>query len=163
MYLHHLSGAFEAWDSVVIQQGGEVLPENDAELDRLIEAEPEGLDQAARLKVHYEAEAARFDEELRRLQHRRDVARNRAERIKAVIHGYLEKRGYDCFDTGLFKLRIQKNSLPTVTFTGPGEIPHPYRVTTVTLDKAAVSRDYKNGAELPDGVRVEYGTHLRIS
>lgn len=172
MRLYDLPAAFAGFEQRLELTGGELTDDLAHELTALEAAEADKIEGVAILISEAKAEAAYFEAELKRLQERRDVARNRAERLTSYLHGYLDQRGFDAYRTPRFRVRRQRNSVPTVRFLGH-EIPHPYRVTHVELDKAAVLRDYKahvaaHGEDtarelLPDGLSVEYGTHLRIA
>ncbi len=164
MKLYELQGVFAAWDAALESQGGEITDEQMWELDRLEADEADKIEAVASMIASAKAESAFFDEELARLQSRRNAARNKAERLTGYLSLYLDSRGLDSYQTKRFKVRRQKNSVPTVRWLGEeGAIPHPYRVTRVELNKAEAARDFKAGVEMPPGLVVEYGTHLRIA
>ncbi len=74
----------------------------------------------------------------------------------------MSQMGVGRYDTQLFRARIQKNSQPSIRWTG-AEIPEEFRRVTVELDGLKARDALKAAGELPDGFEVKYGTHLRIS
>ncbi len=83
-------------------------------------------------------------------------------RLEAWLQVGMKAAGLKSLQTAFFKTRIQANSFPSVEWSGDG-IPAGYVRTIEELDKKKVITDWKAGKELPAGLKVERGEHLRLS
>jgi hypothetical protein len=110
--------------------------------------------------------------ELDRLKKAVEVESNRQESLKEILrlsllaHGMTPIAGSAPYQTKLFKLRIQNNSKPEVVLpegATPESMPA-YAVRTVKeIDRTAIYEHYKATKELPNGVQLILGNHVRIS
>ena len=88
---------------------------------------------------------------------------NLAKRLKNNLLMNMNEREERTTGAGPFKLRIQKNSVPTVDIEIPvEELPEEYQIVEVKADKHALAQAFKYG-ETIEGVTVEKGEHLRIA
>jgi hypothetical protein len=167
MRLYDISASIRA----VTDTADELTEEQVAQLDALGLALEQKCDGIAALVRESEAEAKAFGEEMARLAALKQTAANKAERLKDYLKSCLEALQSGAgplprVDTGRFKIRLQANAQPTVTASVPPE-DLPVWLTrqrlVVTLDREAVLEAHAAGAELPAGVAVARGVHLRIS
>ncbi len=111
------------------------------------------------------------------------AAHAEAERIAAMARGYerrtewlkrylmfqLQRAGTARVETPTVKVRIQKNTRPSIRCIAP-EIPEPFRRVRVEFDAAAAYAALKRANCLPeepgraeiDGLLVELGQHVRV-
>lgn len=132
---------------------------------------------------NYTGYAAMLKDEAQKFAARAQSAENAATGIKAYVKANLEKVGITKLEAGLFKVRIQANSIPSTTFDGnPVNLPGDFQMVEYSLDAKAVIAAWREWMDkkpkdatdeiaiaawqgeypLPDGVKVEKGTHLRI-
>lgn len=149
---------------LILTDDGELAPGTEEKLDALsadLERKIEGCCCAVR---NLEAEETALKEEASRFAKRAQVAGNARDRLKKYMKDSLEKVQIPKMDAGLFKVRIQANSVPSVSFDGDAEkLPEQFRAVTYSIDRKAVVEAWKNQDELPAEVSVIKGTHLRIS
>ncbi len=142
---------------------GELPVGMEARLDDLqtdLAAKIEGCCCAVR---NLEAEHLALLAEANRFKERAQVAGRATERLRDYIRSNLERIGIDKMDAGLFKVRLQANSQPSVKFDGnPDDLDLRWVKVTTELDKAAVIAAFKDHQHLPDGVSVVRNQHLRI-
>jgi hypothetical protein len=111
-----------------------------------------------------EAEATAYEAEQSRLKAERDVRLRKVERLKDYLKQNLEAAGFDSIKAGVFTVLIQTNP-PSVNVAEGVTLPDVFvrvipeqRVT----DKRALLDLFKAGGELPEGVEIVRGNHLRI-
>lgn len=142
---------------------GELAHGVEQQLDRLqmqFDAKVEALCGVVR---NCEAEEKALKEEASRFSKRAQTAERCKDRVKAYMKSALEQLGVDKMTAGRFKVAIQLNSVPSTTFAGdPKTLPAEFQRVTVEADRTALVDAWKDGKLLPDGVKVEKGTHLRI-
>lgn len=110
-----------------------------------------------------EAEEKALRVEAGRFAERAQVAANAVQRLKDYMRGNLERLNLSSVDAGLFKVRLQKNSQPSVKFDGdPLKLPPVFQKVTVELAKAIVLACADQNMPIPEGVTVTRGNHLRI-
>lgn len=163
MKLYEIPAALRIIEAQIAEADGELTPELEAALD--------GLDLEFARKAEYialmvrealgAAEAPKAEAE--RLTARAKAHVNRAERLKTYLHRCMEDMGQTKMIGELTTVAIQKNGTPSVIVEiDAGQLPEQYRKVTVTADTLGLRWAYRNGDQLPEGVRVEVGTHLRI-
>jgi chromosome segregation ATPase len=161
--LYELPGAFRALEDEIDRRDGELDENLEARLDELELTLEEKADAIAALVREAEAEAIGVKVEQDRLAARRQTAERRAARLKAYLHDTLVTLGRDKVQGQRFRLRVQRNGVPTIRWIRDlDELPESLKRITVTLDGTAAHDAYKAG-QLPDGFDVSFGTHLRIS
>lgn len=163
MRLYELPDAIRLVEQAIADNEGELTPEMEAQLDALEGEMERKVEYLAMLAREAKAEAAAVKQEEDRLKARRSAASNREAGIKRYLDHCLRKAGIDRVEGALVKIRIQQNSQPSVIYDGdPNDLPPQYQRVTVVPDVAALKADHDAGAELPDGVFVAFGSHLRI-
>ena len=118
----------------------------------------------------FERSAEAVDAESQRLARRSKTLKNRAAALTGYVHRMMVARGQTKSGGDLCPVRIQKNSVPSVRIQPDVSLEDLYadgsafveRTEELKLDTRAVAQAWKNGDEVPDGVLVEFGTHLRI-
>ena len=90
------------------------------------------------------------------------------ENVKFLKNAILE-RLTDLEETrmvvGEFVLRAVANSYPNVTVITETDVPEEFkkREVTVSVDRRRIGQNYKQTGEIPNGVEIFFGEHLRIS
>lgn len=147
---------------------GELTPDLIAELDALQEAFPKKAEKVALFVKNLEALAQAAALESARLKTLAQSRENAAERLKKYLMDNLRKLELTNVTTPLAKIRIQRNSVPSVSVSSPSlevgeEVPVRYQRVSITLDRKQVVDDWKAGTPLPEGIEVTVNSHLRIS
>ena len=98
-----------------------------------------------------------IDEEIRRLQSRKQVLTNRANRLKSTLEMSMRATGRTRFDTILFSFKIQKNGgKRALVLDCPADnLPPNLQKVTVTPDNAAIRKLLEQ-----DDVEVNQYAHL---
>lgn len=165
MQLYAIADAMQAILDT-IDESGEIAPEAQAQLDALegdLAAKAEAIARVVRNLVA--SEAAR-KVEAARLALAADADRRRADWLKRYLMDQLQRLGLTRIDAGVFRVRVQRNSQPAVSCAVPLDKLPPdlvRRKETLDLDREAILAAVREGLPLPEGVRVETGTHLRIN
>ncbi|HZZ79642.1 MAG TPA: siphovirus Gp157 family protein [Gemmataceae bacterium] len=150
-----------------IDDDGEIPAEVSDELDALTVAMEQKLDGCCALHAEMAAESAAFKREADRLARLAGAAARRADWLKSYMHRCMVAAGMKSVDAGRFRVRIQNNGRPSIRLADgvpiPEGIPEAYRRVTIEFDSQAAYEAWKNNLTLPDSIRVERGTHLRIS
>lgn len=115
-----------------------------------------------------EAEGVKIEaDRLAGLQRQKETA---AASLKDYLRRQLEARGKTKVATKLVTVRIQANSQPSITATSEtvieelyaGGSPFAAQKVEYVLDRAKILEASKNGEDLPEGIVVRRGTHLRV-
>lgn len=150
-------------DALLAESGGELTEDTEALLDRLegdlsskIERICQYRQNALRTAEAYKAEADRCAARARTLG-------RTADSLRDYLHAQLCRAGRDKLEAGVFRLRVQRNSQPSVHVTvDPAALPEQFRRVTIAADLRALLDASKRGEPLPAGVLIETSTHLRI-
>lgn len=116
------------------------------------------------------AEAQYVEGEISRLNVIAKSKTNAATSLKSYLKRMLEVRNIQKVQTPLVRLRIQQNSQPAVTAISETVIDTLYaqgsefvrRKETFDLDSKRILEAQKNGEEIPEGILIIRGTHLRV-
>ncbi len=148
----------------------EMLEDQDAVMDNQILADTlEGIDGEFEIKAdgyarvirELEADAQKYETEIRRMQGRMEVIKNRTKMIKQHLYDSMKVTGKIKFKTDLFSFGIQKNGgLQPMEIVPDVEIPDEY--CRKEPDNTKIREALKNGVELPFAVLKERGEHLSI-
>lgn len=161
---YEFPAAFTAILDRTEEHGGELTPELEAELEALEGSFAEKADRIAAMFRQQQATAEAYKSEVSRLTDLAKGHANRAESLKRYLHKTMILAGYDKLATARFKLRVQKNSVPSTRFTGnPEDLPTRFTRIKTGLDAKAVAEAFKSGEPLPDGIEVSYGNHIVIA
>lgn len=163
MKLYELPGKYAEIYEQAIESGGEIGPGTDEKLDNLLDLTDEMIENEVKLIENWEAIEQSAREESQRLAQVASKMKGSIARRKAYIVHSLRQAGLDKAGKAPFGVRVQKNSAPSVTYTGNVEDLPLYFVThKPEFDKTAAFMWNELGRVLPDGVKVETGFHLRI-
>jgi hypothetical protein len=160
--LYNLSAEYASL-AALLADADEVTPEIDAVLDSLGGELADKIDGVCKLRQRLRGDAAMAREEAKRLAFLAQTRENHVSRLDEYVKTCLTLAGLVRYDTPLFKVWIQNNSAPSVTWTGdPAEPPEAFTKVTVTFDAKGAGEAWRRGEALPEGVVVERGTHLRV-
>jgi hypothetical protein len=146
-----------------VDDDGEIPADLAADLDALTVAFESKIDGCCVLQAEMVAEAAAFKREADRLAKLAGAATRRADWLKAYMHRCLTIAGVKSVDANRFRVRIQLNSRPSIRLADGVEIPLQFRRTIIEFDSQAAYEAWKSQKPLPEEIRVDRGTHLRIS
>lgn len=102
-----------------------------------------------------------IDEEIKRLQAKKQVLDNRTKLLKNNVYGVMKQMEVNKIKTDLFTFSIQKNGgvLPLEIV---GEVPDNYTKITYEVDKDKIRNDLQKGKELEFARFGDRGESLRI-
>lgn len=163
MKLYELPAAYERLADLLVGEDGEVSPEAEAALASLEGEFADRVDGVCKLIARFFSNAAAAHNEIERLALLEAQNSNAGNRLKAFLKACLEQMRMTKFETALFKVRLQKNPVSIIWTKSIDELPRELRRTVVEFSKSAARNLIDAGVPLPDGVKVEQGTHLRIS
>lgn len=164
MKLYELPARFHQLDVLLEIADGELNPELEQVLNSLECALEEKTDGICGLIQHLLGNVHAAKAEAKRLEALALIREKAATRLKLYLMENIKKMGRTSVETPLFRVRIQANSRPSISW--PGEIedlPVKYLRIKQELDGNAVYNAWRTGENLPEGFLVELGQHLRIS
>jgi len=104
-----------------------------------------------------EGQADMVDVEIKRLQARKQALSNKAEFLRDIIKGTIDK-----INSSLFSIALSKPKAGAVIINIPvEELPQEYQKVTIIADKTALKNDLKDGVVI-DGVEIEMNRTLSI-
>lgn len=142
---------------------GEIPPDLEQVLDALqmaIEHKVEGI---CKFRANLIATAAGVKAEMDRLAAFYHALDSRADWLKGYILRHMMATGTQKIEAGTFRVRIQKNSRPSIALAAGAAIPEAFLRVVREFDGAAAYAAWKAGEKLPECVRVVEGCHLRIT
>lgn len=146
------------------ENGGELTPEIDAQLMALEGAFQQKVERVVLFMRNLDATAAAADGEANRLAEIGKRKRAVAARLKEYLKTQMEFAGIPKVETPLCSVRIQKNSRPSISYAGELDtLPEGFIRITRSFDSNVAYALFKAGGEMPVGVVVEVGSHLRVS
>lgn len=149
--------------ALIAEAGGEITDELAARLDGIEGSLSEKVERIALYIREAELEAEKAKAEKDRLYWIEKHHATKAAGLKKYLMTCMSKAGEYAIDTHRARVRIQKNSKPTVRWTkSPHELPDGYRRTTIAPDLSAVHEDLNAGASPPEGFEVVQDYHVRI-
>jgi len=145
----------------LIESGG-VLTEDDesllAALSEQFDAKIERIGQLVRaLRVDGQAAKAEAD----RLAAMAKARESSAARLEEYIARCMREAQVQRVDTPTIQVRRVANSAPTIRWVGEGEVPDELAVVKREFSATKVKELLAAGGDVPDGVSVERGEHLR--
>lgn len=161
MRLYEISEAIR----FITDTDAELTDEQIASVDALGLALETKVDNIAALIREDEARSVAYQAELDRLNAAKRTADNRADRLKVYLKSCLEAAGVPKVETPRFRVRIQTNSQSSVIVNDVTRLPDWAKVVQahISANREALLKAAEAGKSLPDGVKVERGTHLRIA
>ena len=160
----------EEHEDVIREAGGELPPELEALLDEVEGAVEEKVKRVALVVQNMLAAAKAAKAEADRLSALAASRTRQADSLKTYLAMQIRRLGTTRVDTDLVKVRIQRNGRPSIRPLDPEHIPEPFRRVRVEFDGAVAYDTLKSAGLLQDapdtfdieGLRVEYGEHVRI-
>lgn len=157
--------AFAELDRAIEEAGGELTPGIEAWLDALESSFEDKVRAYCGAIRNYSKTAESYREEARKLAGKAASAERTAERLKARLKEALDSLKLTGVDAAPFKVRVVKNSQPSVKLRegfSLGTIPPGLVRTKVELDKVAALKALAAEPLFDIYFAVDYGTHLRI-
>lgn len=153
----------------IIAAGGELPPELWEMLDRIEGDFTEKVRRVALVILNLTASAKAAQAEADRLAKMGRGYQRQAESLKRYLMAQLDRAGKTRVETPTVKVRIQKNTRPSIRCAST-EIPERFRRVTVEFDTAAAYDALKAAGHLPqepggvevEGLVVELGRHVRV-
>jgi len=164
MKLYELADELQILAEQLIESGGELTCDLEAALNGYTEAFELKARNIALLCKNIDAEADIAEHEASRLASIVRARRNSVQRLKDYLKVSLEKAALTRLDDPLVKIWIQRNGRPSIAWVRPVEVlPERYRkVVPITPDLDRAYKDLNDGLALPEGFKIELGSHLRI-
>lgn len=149
--------------SDAIADGDDVPADLEARLDAVNLDLANKVEAICKVRAELRRDADKFNAESDRLGAIARRLSSSADRLRDYLAAQLRSVGARKLDAGLFRVRFQKNSSPTIRFHGNlDDLPADMVETWREFNIKAAAQIVKAGGELPAGVVVERGEHLRI-
>lgn len=162
--LYAIGSEFERILDLIDEAGGEITEHVSWVLDALELDEAAKVESYCKLIRTLEARAKMRRDEAKRLAESAASDERLTENLKNRLIAHLDRTHKTKTEAGVFTVRVQANSCPSVLATPPAEeLPELYRVVKLDVNRKALAEAFKQGDTLPPGVIVETGRHLRIS
>lgn len=161
--LWEIASELDQIEALIHENGGELSPEIEAELDRL---EGEFDAKAERVGLYFRELLASADvakAEKDRLAGIERRFRNSAEGLRHYLHTQMRLLEIREIKTPRVSISVRQNPESIHVAGDPSTLPEEFRRVKVEADKAALKAAHKEGRELPAGVTVECGESLRIA
>lgn len=162
--IFEIESRYRDWLAKIDEADGELTPELEAEFEGIEEDATKKLAAIGFIYREAELEASAFQAEEARLMAKRRSRERLQERMKAYAKVLLETVPGRKMKAGTFSFSISNNSVPSVTVPDITSLPPEWikTKTETSPDKAKILDAWKKNYELPPGVAVEVGTHVRI-
>lgn len=146
-------------DGFVVDEDG-VITFDESNLEELQEALDTKLENIALYIKDLEAEGKAFKDEEDALKKRRETREKKAEKLKAYLLGYLEKREKEKFETTRVVAKVTKGEAVEVDMD---KLPEQYMTIKTELkpDKKALKEALKGGAEI-EGAKLVQSRNINI-
>lgn len=161
--LFDITNALLEIEDELYENGGEITQELEARLESLEGSLERKIDGICSMIQNNQRAAEAAKAESQRLSQLAKSRESIANGLKRYALGMLTRIDRTKVETDRFKVRVQKNGRPSITWPGePENIPDDVKRVTITVDGDAAYALYRQG-NLHEGFVVETGTHLRIS
>ena len=161
--LYALAAGLARINEVIIEAEGVVDESLEAELDRLLPAIQEKCNNLGRWIRNIEGNMTALNLEIDRLKHKKKMAENLEERLKAYLKESMERAGMTKIEAGVVTLAIQKNP-PSVVIPDESVIPAGFKdiiPEQYVISKKRILEALKAGEQVTGAVLTQ-GSHLRI-
>ena len=165
--LYELGAELETLIAEVVENEGLLTDELEAQLNALDLAFDEKVEKVVMAIRAEQARAKMVREEMKRLEELASPHERAADSLKAYLFEQMQRVGKRKVDRPLGKAWIQKNSRPSIRYTGTdpdnlSDVPENFVRTVRHLDKDGAYRLWKSGEKLPDMLHVEEGERVRV-
>ena len=138
-----------------------------ADLEQRIECLQMAFDDKAAAVVAYTRNLSvtkdALDAEIARLKAWAKALDDKETWLRDYLKRCMEQAGYKSIETPVAKVRIQKNSRPSISVAEGQPIPPMFTKVVTSFDGQAAYEAWKAGQPLPDSITVTQGNHLRIT
>lgn len=161
--LYDITDDLQRIEEALIEAGGVLEPEIEKQLDAIEGQLMWKVERVIHMYQNLHRTADAFADEAERLMEHARTTGKAAEALKAYLKAQLEKVGRDRIETPTAKVRIQRNSRPSIRWMRETYLlPEPLARIKVEVDSTKAYEMYKAEGKLPDGFEVATGSHLRI-
>ncbi len=162
--LYRLADEYELLGQRILEAEGVLTDELSEEWDKLSETIDTKVENTGLYIKNLLATAKAEAQEAKMFSRRAETKERAAKALKEYLKVNMERVGKDKLETLRVKARIQTNPRPSITWTEPiEELPPEFRRVRVEVDGTAAYATWKEQGSLPEGFKVERGTHLRLS
>lgn len=161
--LYRIADDLSAVATELSENGGELTPELEAQLTALEGAFEAKVERVALYIRNLRAMANAAGEECKRLSELRGTRDAAANRLAQYLLDQMTVTGITKVETGLIRARIQKSPPAAKCGVEPQALPEAYQRVTISFNAHAALDAWRAGQDLPAGVTVEQGVHLRLS
>lgn len=163
MQLYKLTDEIALITDTIIDAEGEISPELERRLDATKIEFKEKSTAIAKWTFDIAGTEAALDEEIKRLQHKKKVAANLQERLKAYVKSCMERSGIFKIESPTVTLAIQRNP-PSIEIVDEEMIPVSFKneKIIISIDKAGIKSAIEKGETVPGAKMITDKTHLRI-
>ena len=164
MKLYELATKFQLLNEILETEGGELTPELEQKLNTLEGTLEDKIDSIGKVIQHLLGDAQKAKTEANRLTKLAVLREKATTRLKLYLLDNMKKIGRNSVETPLFRVRVQTNSRPSISWTGDiADLPIEYLRVKKELDNTAAYNTWRTAGKMPDGFVVEVGQHLRIT
>lgn len=165
--LYDIVDALTDIEAILEERGGELDDEIEARLDAIESDLSTKVERVCQWRSNIVASAKAYQDEADRLSKRAKTLTRTADSLKRYLHAELERCGRQKLEAGTWRLRIHRNSQPSVRLkVSPAELPEAYRRVSIDADRAALLKAWNEGTpgdEIEQYIAVQVGNHLRIT
>lgn len=135
-----------------------------AELDAIEGTMEVKLANVAKFMLNLDWEADGLANRINALKARQKSLMNASERLRSLMEVACSTTGRDKWEVGGVVISRVKNSQPSVAVESVAALPRDLVkvVVTETPDKKAILEHVKAGGQIPDGVTILHGYHVRV-
>ena len=149
----------------ILEAEGEVTDEIAEKLDRMEGLRSEKMERVALMRQTLKRSEEVLTAEIKRMTALRNQRRAAWRGLDWYLQREMSRAGMPVLEGDLIKVRVQKNSRPSVTWLlDPYAIPDDFRrEVPPAYDADVVLEFWKKHGEAPEGFAVEQGYHLRMT
>lgn len=150
--LYDLDTDLALLEDMLLEAGGEITPELEDDLDALLDAREDKIENYIKIIRGLESSARATKDEAKRLTDNARVQQNAVDQLKARLQASMQARGETKHKTALGTVSLRKKPPKVKVLVEVDELPDEYvRVADPQPDKRALSDALKAGT-LPDGL-----------
>lgn len=145
----------------IIEQDGEITPEQEKQLDTYTRKELMQVDRFAQMLSNFDYAIKQADEWIENINRKKQVLQNQKDFWKLKAVEAMGEMNINSLEGELSKLRVQESE--SVIITIPEKVPEEFIRTKIIKepDKAAIKENLKDGKVIP-GVELQRKKYLRV-